>query len=92
MTNKSINLIRNIEGKDKSEKEAIIKEVIDIEFKKIKAQAKLNFKSHNVHIENIAKIENSEELYEYLMKLSVVDICLISSIGVDVNFINMIKV
>ncbi len=92
MTNKSINLIRNIEGKDKSEKEAIIKEVIDIEFKKIKAQAKLNSKSHNVHIENIAKIENSEELYEYLMKLSVVDICLISSIGVDVNFINMIKV
>ena len=95
MTNKSINLIKNLDGKSKTEREEIIKKVLSVEFEKIKAQAKLfkkNSDSNEKMIETILNIENSEDLYNYLSGLSIVEISILSSYGLDIDYMKILKV
>lgn len=95
MTNKSISLIKSLEGKNIFEKEQILSEVIAIEFNRIKAQAKLFEKNSNMSdklVEGVIKAENKDELFIYLKNLSVVEISLLTSYGLDVNFMNILKV
>ena len=56
MTNKSINLLKNLKQNDKQSAEKILKEIVNIEFKKIKSQAKIfksNFDGEELRVEKI---------------------------------------
>ena len=95
MTNKSINLIMSLEGKSKIEKELILREILSIEFKKIKAQVE-NFQSKSEFENELAKgimnTNNSDELFSYLNQLSVIEISLLDAYGIDVSVMNLLKV
>ena len=95
MTNKSISLIITMEGKSYEEKEAILREVVSIEFHKIKAQAKVFFKhtrEENQNIADICNIENSDALYDYLNQRTIEEISMLTACGIDVGYMNLIKV
>lgn len=95
MTNKSIALLNGLAEKTISEKESIIKEVVSIEFEKIIAQANILKKKSNVEdrfVKGILATKNSDELFCYLKKLTMVEISLITSYGIDVDFMNIINV
>ena len=65
------------------------------EYKKIKAQAKnflKNGKKSDKIVEGLINCDSSDELFEYLKKLSVVEISIITSYGIDVSYMNMLKV
>ena len=88
MTNKSIRLIMAMEGKNIIEKQLIIKEILSVEFDKIKAQAKIfekNSNEENELVKGVTISESSEELFEYLNKLSVIEISLLDAYGIDVD-------
>ena len=94
MTNKSIELLSKITQKDKNGKNEIAKQVIEIEYKKIIAQTK-NFNSTcstEKLVNVILDFKDSNELFEYLDGLSVAEISLLSSYGIDVAFMNLLKV
>lgn len=95
MTNKSIRLIMAMEGKNIIEKQLIIKEILSVEFDKIKAQAKIfekNSNEENELVKGVTISESSEELFEYLNKLSVIEISLLDAYGIDVDVMNILKV
>lgn len=94
MTNKSIELLSKMTLKEKNEKNEIAKQIVEIEYKKIIAQAK-RFKS-TCNTEKIVNVmfdfKDSNELFEYLNGLSIAEISLLSSYGIDVAFMNLLKV
>ena len=95
MTNKSMALILSMRDKNNEQKELILKEVVSIEYKKIKAQAKnflKNGKKSDKIVESIINCNSSDELFECLKKLSVIEISIITSYGIEVSYMNMIKV
>ena len=95
MTNKSINLLKNLEGADNNEIENALKEVVKIEFNKIKAQARVFEKDSDTKVEMVTKILNakdSKELFEYFSDLTIYEIALISSYGIEIDFMYLLKV
>ena len=94
MTNRSIMLLKNIQGESYEGKKGIAKEILTIEFKKIIAQAKKFSQSYDEDtlVNTILNIKDSEELFIYLDSLSVVEISLLSSYGIDISFMNLLKV
>ena len=94
MTNRSIAILANIQNKSYEEKEKAVKEVVSIEYKKIIVQAKRYNKICNWdnYVKNIISTKNSDELFFYLDHLTVIEISLISSFGIDVAFMNLLKV
>ncbi len=95
MTNKSINLLKNLNRNDKQNAEKILNEIVNIEFKKIKSQAKIfksNFDGEELHVEKILNSKDGNELFEYFKDLTIYDIALISSYGIDIEFMYLLKV
>lgn len=94
MTNKSIELLTKMMINDKEQKIEIAKEILKIEYKKIIAQAKNFNKMCNTEklVNDILRFKDSNELFNYLNNLSVVEISLLSSYGIDVAFMNLLKV
>lgn len=94
MTNKSIELLTKMMINDKEQKIEIAKEILKIEYKKIIAQAKNFNKMCNTEkfVNDILGFKDSNELFDYLNNLSVVEISLLSSYGIDVAFMNLLKV
>lgn len=94
MTNKSIELLSKMTLKDQNEKIQIAKQIVEIEYKKIIAQAKKfnNMCSTEKIVNVMFDFRNSNELFEYLDELSVAEISLLSSYGIDVSFMNLLKV
>ena len=94
MTNKSIELLTKMMIKDKEQKNEIAKEILKIEYKKIIAQAKNFNKMCNTEklVNDVREMKESDELFNYLNNLSVVEISLLSSFGIDVAFMNLLKV
>lgn len=94
MTNKSIAILAGIQNKSQEEKSRAVKEVVAIEYKKIIAQAKRYSKMCNwdKYIKSILAATNSEELFCFLDKLTFVEISLVASFGIDVEFMNLLKV
>lgn len=94
MTNKSIALLSEMTGKKLVEQEKITKEIVAIEYNKIIAQAN-NFKklyNDDELVNALLNVKGSDELFEYLNKLSIIEISLLSSYGVEVAFMNVLKV
>lgn len=93
MTNKSIELLTKMMN-DKDQEMKIAREIIKIEFKKIVAQAKNFNKMCNTEklANDILEFKDSNELFDYLNDLSIVEISLLSSYGIDVAFMNLLKV
>ena len=50
------------------------------------------FKGWDNYVKNIISTKNSDELFFYLDHLTVIEISLISSFGIDVAFMNLLKV
>jgi len=94
MTNRSIKLLRDLLNKSYNVKENIIKSVTEIEFSRIVSQARNFCKIYdeNELANNLIECKNSEELFNYLDKLSVIEISLLSSFGIDVSYMNLLKV
>jgi len=94
MTNKSIRLLLDMQSKKYNEKEIVAKEILEIEYKRIVAQAKNFLKTCDKDelVEAILEFENSKELFDYLNHLSLIEISLLSSYGIDVAFMNLLKV
>lgn len=94
MTNRSILLLRNMQEKDYDEKEKIVKEILDIEFTRIIAQSKKAYKDYmgDKLIDSMVNLKNSDELFDYLNVLSIVQISMLASYGIDVSFMNLLKV
>ena len=94
MTNRSISILAKMMIKNKDKKVKYAKQIIEIEYNKIIAQTRNFIKVCNTEkiANDILEFKNSEELFEYLYNLSVVDISLLSSYGIDVAFMNLLKV
>lgn len=94
MTNRSISLLAGITGKSLAEKEKITKEIVTIEYEKIIAQAKNFIKlcSDKEQVKTIASLKDPNELFDYLNNLNIVEISILSAYGIDVAFMNVLKV
>ena len=95
MTNKSINLLKTLNETNKHKTEEILSEIVNIEFNKIKAQAKIfdkNSDSEGEHIKEILEANDSQELFKYLKELTIYQIALISSYGIEIEFMYLLKV
>ena len=93
MTNRSIELLTKIMN-DKNKKMEVARQIVEIEYKKIIAQARNFNKMCNTEklANDILEFKDSNELFDYLNDLSVVEISLLSSYGIDVAFMNLLKV
>jgi len=94
MTNKSISLLSAMTNKNLDEKIEIAKEIVAIEYKKIIAQAR-NFEKlykEDKLVNAILETKDNNELFEYLNKLNILEISLLSSYGIEVSFMNVLKV
>lgn len=93
MTNRSIELLmKMMNGKEK--KIEIARKIVGVEYDKIVAQAKNFNKMCNTEklANDILNFKDSDELFDYLNDLSIVEISLLSSYGIDVAFMNLLKV
>ena len=94
MTNKSISLLSEMTGKSLEQKIEMTKEIVAIEYKKIIAQAN-NFKqicNEDKLVNMMLQKNDSEEMFEYLNNLNILEISLLSSYGIEVSFMNVLKV
>ena len=94
MTNKSISILSAMTSESLDKKIEMAKEIVAIEYNKIIAQAN-NFKmqyKEDEFVNTIVNIKDSGELFEYLNKLNILEISLLSSYGIDVAFMNVLKV
>ena len=94
MTNRSIAILAGIQNKSQEDKAQAAKEIVTIEYNKIIAQAKRYSKmcEWDKYVKDILATTNSEELFSLLDKLTFVEISLVASYGIDVLFMNLIKV
>ena len=93
MTNRSVRLLISMENCSINEKRKIIREVLDIEFSKIIAQANKFSKmcEDDGIVNELLKVKDSDELFTYLNKLNAIEISALASYGIEVAFMNLLK-